>query len=368
MITLAVTTRSHLQGVRFFLPMLRSSLRIRKQLALAPGCVRFASIIMGPREFWTLTIWESRQKMLDFMRSGEHEDIMWEFSHWLDSFWLMRWRPTEEESGKWSGLSLAQRKALPAPAPERTREQDAALQAAWKTLPRLKAASAPSGAPSLDYAPGQRRARQLVAGGVGASIRIEVPALRETVAGWNALRLLRTSLLNNEDVLRCAFGVSKPRELYALIIFRHDRTWRDFQSSDLVQAMRQRWPEGLWTMRWEADNEFGHWDGLRLRRVKLGTKVTYPDAFKKMIRLKGDPALRSRAPEGAETAPAAAGEPAADAKAEAGATAGSPPAAAAAVEQEADGTRPREAEPEKADVAAAAAAEPAPKPPPAAGD
>ncbi|MGH2767582.1 MAG: antibiotic biosynthesis monooxygenase, partial [Actinomycetota bacterium] len=154
MITLAVTTRSHLRRARFFLPMLRASLRIRRQLAVAPGCIRFASIIMGTKEFWTLTVWESRQKMLDFMKSGEHEDIMWEFSNWLDSFWLMRWRPTQEEQGEWNGVRLSQRKALPAPAAERTDQEKRALTAAWTSVPRLRAASDPSGAATLDYAPG----------------------------------------------------------------------------------------------------------------------------------------------------------------------------------------------------------------------
>lgn len=294
MITLAVTTRSHLRSVLFFLPMLRWSLKIRRQLREAPGCVRFASIIMGPRDFWTITVWKNRDKMMDFMRSGEHEDIMWEFSHWLDSFWLMRWRPTAEEHGDWKGLKLAQRKALPSPAPERTPEQDAALRAAWKSMPRLRAASSPSGAASLDYSPAQRRARQLVAGGVGASVRLEVPKVLETVAGWRAIRELRSELLENQDVLRCAFGISRPRELYALVVFRHERAWREFQASEMLQRLRERWGDGLWTMRWEADNEFGHWDGLRLRRVKLGTKVEVPEAYRSMVKLEGDPEPRRR--------------------------------------------------------------------------
>lgn len=292
MVSLAVTTRSHLRGTRFFFSMLAWSLRIRKQLRETPGCVRFASIIMGPREFWTITVWDTRDKMMEFMRSGAHEDIMWEFSHWLDSFWLMRWRPTDEEHGHWKGLTLAERKALPPSAPERTAEQKAALEAVWKSMPRLRASSSPSGAASFEYAPQQRRARQLVAGGVGASVRLEVPKLRQTVAGWRDIREMRTALVANEDVLRCAFGISRPRELYSLVVFRHERAWRDFQASDLLQRLRERWPDGLWTMRWEADNEFGHWDGLRLRRMKLGTKVLVPTAYRSMIKLAGEPELR----------------------------------------------------------------------------
>lgn len=260
--------------------MLRASLRIRKQLEETPGCLRFANIVMGPREFWTLTIWQTRQEMLDFMRSGAHEDIMWDFSHWLDSFWLMRWRPTEQEVGRWSGLPLAQRKALPAPPPERTPEQEARLTAAFESLPRLRAASAPSGAASIDYAPGQRRARAQVAGGVGGTLRIEVPRTSQVMTAWAKLRRIRRHILTNDDVVRSAFGISRMNETYMLAVFKNAEAWTAFESSEAVLDLRRRWPEGVWTMRWDADNEFGHWDGMRMRRIKLGSMIAMPKAAK----------------------------------------------------------------------------------------
>ncbi|MFN2388978.1 MAG: antibiotic biosynthesis monooxygenase [Actinomycetota bacterium] len=262
----------------FFPVMLRASLRIRKQLIDAPGCLRFANILMGPRDFWTLTVWRTRQEMLDFMRSGEHEDIMWEFSSWLDSFWLMRWRPSDQEIGDWQGLRLGQRRSLPRPAPERTPEQRAALDAAFESLPRLRAAAAPSGAASLDYAPAQRRARAQVAGGVGGTIRVEVERSRHAPVLWTKLKRLHRELLQDDDVLRCAFGLARGREGFLLALFRDKGAWTAFEGSDRVQELRRRWPKGVWTMRWDADNEFGHWDGMRLRRAKLGTMVEVPDA------------------------------------------------------------------------------------------
>jgi len=281
--------------------MLRASLRIRKQLKSAPGCVRFASIIMGPREFWTITVWETRQTMIDFMRSGEHEDIMWDFSKWLKSFWLMRWRPTTDERGAWTGLPLSQRLELPqAPLARKSDDQQAALKAVFDKMPRLKAAASPSGAASFDYSPGQRRARKLVAGGVSSTLRLEVPAA-QTFSGWRALRGLRADLLKNDDVLRAAFGVAKPRELYALIVFRHEEAWREFEVSDLVQGLRERWPDGVWTMRWDAENEFGHWDGLRLRRVKLGTQVNVPKAAQAAALVEGEDASRISAVSSADS-------------------------------------------------------------------
>lgn len=260
--------------------MLRASLRIRKQLDETPGCLRFASIVMGPRDFWTVTIWRTRGEMMDFMRSGAHEDIMWDFSRWLDSFWLMRWRPTTDEVGSWEGLTLAERQALPKPAPPRTPEQEAVLDAAFRAVPRLRAAASPSGAAAFDYAPHQRRARRLVAGSVGGTLRVKVPTALEGVKAWRKLERIHTSLLAGEDALRSAFGISNTRELYLLTVFRSDRAWEEFLSSEAMQELSRCWPEGMWTMRWDGDNEFGHWDGMRLRRVKLGTMVAVPDAAK----------------------------------------------------------------------------------------
>ncbi|MGI8407866.1 MAG: hypothetical protein ACR2L3_05090 [Actinomycetota bacterium] len=228
-----------------------------------------------------MTVWETRQEMLDFMRSGAHEDIMWDFSKWLDSFWLMRWRPSEQEIGEWDGLELARRRALPAPPLEKSPEQEAQLTAAFDSMPRLRAASSPSGAASIDYAPGQRRARAQVAGGVGGTLRIEVPRRGEAFTAWLHLRRIRSHILANEDVLRSAFGISRANETYMLAIFRNAEAWSAFETSDAVQGLRDRWPEGVWTMRWDAENEFGQWDGMRMRRIRLGSMIAMPDAAKK---------------------------------------------------------------------------------------
>ncbi len=246
-------------------------------------------MVTSPREFWTLTVWRTRQEMLDFMRSGAHEDIMWEFARWLDSFWLMRWRPSSEESGDWKGLQLARRTSPAATAPARSREQEAALEAAYDALPRLRAAAGPSGAPAFEHSPAQRRQRRLVSGGVGGTLRLELPASRHVWGAWRKIRSLRSSLAQDQDVLRCAAGFSSPKQLYLLAIFRHAEAWKQFDSSSSVSALRERWPDGVWTMRWDADNEFGHWDGLRMRRVKLGTMVAVPEAAQSAVSLPGEP-------------------------------------------------------------------------------
>lgn len=287
-VAFTVTTRSRLKSARFLFPMLRASRRIHHQLASTPGCLRFANIVMAPREVWTLTVWRSRQEMLDFMSSGPHEDIMWTFSKWLESFWLMRWRPGDEEEGTWRGLELS-RRASPAPLPPRSPQQQAALAAALESLPRLKAAIEPGGRATLEHSPSQKRARRMVEGAVGGTLRVEVSRKRSTPAVWRKIGAMRKDLLHSGEALRCAIGMSDLRSVYLLALFPSEEAWSRFATSERVLALRTSWPDGVWSMRWDADNEFGHWDGLRLRKVKLGTAVEVPGAAKEATEDSGDP-------------------------------------------------------------------------------
>lgn len=276
-VTYAVTTRSHLRSVRFFVPMWRASARIRGQLTDTPGCLRFASMVTGPREFWTLTVWRSRQEMLDFMRSGAHEEFMWRVTRWMDSFWLMRWSPSPQEIGDWSGLKLSPAGDAPEPEVHRSEDQEQALRTALAAIPRLKAAAGPRGAPTFDSAPSQRRARARVAGGVGATLRLELPGAAAAARAWLTLRRLRRQLLGRGDVLRCAFGVARPTELFLLAVLGNESAFQRFARHPEIARLQERWPGRVWAMRWDAVNEFGHWDHLRLRRVKLGTAIAIPE-------------------------------------------------------------------------------------------
>src|ERR1700722_6468402 len=150
--------------------MMLATLRIRRQLADAPGLVRWASVVAGPTEFWTVTVWDSRHDMQEFMRSGAHERIMWLFSDWLESFWLMRWRPGPEETGTWNGTSLAQPEPAYENAPNAARH--AALALALEHRPRLKAATGADGAATYESTPFARRRRAEVGHAGGAVVHI----------------------------------------------------------------------------------------------------------------------------------------------------------------------------------------------------
>lgn len=273
---LAVTTRSRLRGVRLFPLMFFASLRIRRQLAATPGVVRWASIVAGPREFWTITVWENRDKMLDFMRSGAHEDIMWLFGKWLESFWLMRWRPTPEERGHWDGQHLGVPETSESPGRQLTEQKKAALDAALDALPTLKAATDERGAPTYDTSPAARRSRRQVAGGAALIARIRPRRWRDRRAVRRDWRMLRHAFEADEDVLRWVSGVGQPHERFVLAVLRDERACDRFLNAPACQRLAERWPDDFWVMRWDPANEFGHWDGLRLRKQRLGTAIPVP--------------------------------------------------------------------------------------------
>lgn len=270
-VAFAVTTRSRLRGLHRFPQMFISSRRIRRQLADTPGCLRFASIMAGPREFWTITVWESRDKMLDFMRSGVHEHIMWEVGKWLKSFWLMRWKPTTEEFGCWCEVTLGPHDDGRPTARPRTSEEKLALDAALDALPMLKASAGPEGAPTYETSPAARRHRRAVTGAAALVLRIEAPRWRDVPRAWWDTRQIGRRMRADVALLRSVTGISGLREHYALAVMRDEEACSRFLCADEQDVVRERWGDDCWMMRWQPVNEFGHWDTLRLRREPLGT-------------------------------------------------------------------------------------------------
>lgn len=272
----AVTTRSRLRGPWFFPAMMIASARIRRQLARTGDVVRWASVVAGPTEFWTITVWRSRHDMQEFMRSGAHDDIMWLFSRWLESFWLMRWRPGPEERGSWKGLSMAR----PDPAYESDSPgptSNAVLQQALEHLPLLAAATGADGAACYESSAYARNRREEVGGAGGVVVHVTT-SLAQTPAALLMLRRLRRQAREHHDVLRIAVGVGRPGELYLLGVWRERAGAQRLLRSSVLEEAARRWPDGLWANEWLPENEFGHWDGMRLRRARSRYTIQVPKA------------------------------------------------------------------------------------------
>jgi len=279
----AVTTRSKLRGPWFFPQMMIASLRIRRQLKRDTQVVGWASIVAGPDEFWTISVWNSRHDMQEFMRSGAHDDIMWFFSKWLRSFWLMRWRPGPQEFGVWKGLSMAQEEPTftsragtesngGAPGGKR----DVLLEKALEHLPKLKQAMGADGTVSYDTTVFARRRRAEVGGAGGAVVHIHTDPVK-TPQAYRDLRALRQECEGDEAMLRGVVGVSKPGDVYLLSVWRVRAGTRRMLRSPQMRKLVERFP-GTWANEWLPENEFGHWDGLRLRRTRARYSIQMPKA------------------------------------------------------------------------------------------
>ncbi len=269
----AFTTRSRLKGPWFFPHMLYATLRVRRQLKQTGDVVGWASIIAGPTEFWTITVWNSRQDMHEFMRSGAHDDIMWFFSKWLKSFWLMRWRPGPEELGRWKGLTMGR----PEPAYQATEgPKPEALEKALEHLPKLRSAMTVDGEVGYETTPYARRRRAEVKGSGGGVVHISTSPMK-TFEAYRELRRLEAEARGDPDYLRGVVGVSKPGQVYLLSIWRDRAGTRRMLHSPQVRKLGQRFP-AMWANEWLPENEFGHWDGLRLRRSRARYSIQMPKA------------------------------------------------------------------------------------------
>jgi len=269
----AVTTRSRLRGPWLFGHMMIASLRVRRQLAKDDRVVRWASIVASPSEFWTITVWRSRHDMQEFMRSGAHDDIMWLFSKWLTSFWLMRWRPGPTELGIWKGITMAQEE-LPLPDDQPEARREALLEQALEHLPGLKRSMAADGSVNYDTTTYAKRRRAEVGSAGGVVVHIHDAPLK-TPRALRELRDLERSLAGSSGLLRAVVGVSVPGDVYLLSVWEDREGPRRLLASPELTELRRRWP-GLWANEWVPENEFGHWDGLRLRRAKSRYAIDMP--------------------------------------------------------------------------------------------
>ena len=241
--------------------MLVATVRTRRQLRRTPGLVRYASVIGGPLEFWTLTVWSSLHEMQEFMRSGAHGEVMWRMPRWLRSFWLARWRPGPHELGSWDGLELAAPEVAAAPPRGEPLEGPEYVRRAIE-----------SG--SLTYAdsPLVRVSRAALGGVASVVVRISAPAWRLPHAAVE-VRRLRRLLERDAELVRVFVGVARFHEVYVFALWSSREAADRVCESEWARSACERWREGIWISAWLPENEFGHWDGVRMRRVRTRSRA-----------------------------------------------------------------------------------------------
>jgi heme-degrading monooxygenase HmoA len=69
-------SRLPLRGYRFIPRFLAHSMRIRRQLATADGLIGFAlTARLAHKEFWTVSVWDSRDELERFASADPHATI-----------------------------------------------------------------------------------------------------------------------------------------------------------------------------------------------------------------------------------------------------------------------------------------------------
>ena len=238
----AVLTHSRLKDARSFPAMLRSTVRIRRDLGRARGLLRAANLIAGPREFLTFTVWSDRDAMHAFMSSGAHERIMWRWPDWLSAFWLGRLAPVGGEHGRWRGMSVA------------------------SASERGTAAHAQFVAPA--FASHEQRPRDLEALDLGAAVCVIEPGGRLAWPRVIAKARRLPALMTGEGVLARATGYSLDGEYVGVALCRRPAVAAEVcsrASALTVPGVR------VWAMSWRPLDEFGSWDGIRFRSVATRT-------------------------------------------------------------------------------------------------
>ncbi|HEV8053782.1 MAG TPA: hypothetical protein VGP30_03020, partial [Candidatus Limnocylindrales bacterium] len=139
------------------------------------------------------------------------------------------------------------------------------LDGALEHLPWLKAATGADGAARYDHTPAARRQRAQVARACALVVRLHTSA-RQMPAALRALRLVRDEARRETGVLRVALGVGRLGDCYLLALWTGEEGRDAMRRSPTLRAAQERWPAGCWINDWEPENEFGHWDGMRVRR------------------------------------------------------------------------------------------------------
>jgi hypothetical protein len=107
-------------------------------------------------------------------------------------------------------------------------------------------------------------------------VHITTSPLR-TVAAILALRALEREARGDPDYLKGVVGVSRPGQVYLLTVWRDRAGTRRLLRSPQLRGLRAQFP-GTWANEWFPENEFGHWDGLRLRRTRSRYSIQMPQA------------------------------------------------------------------------------------------
>jgi heme-degrading monooxygenase HmoA len=94
-------TRLRLRSIRFLPLFAVDALRSTSQIRKAAGFERGALLNDRNWTFWTLTVWDSRQNMRQYMTTGSHKVAMPKLMRWCDEASVAHWEQESAETPTW---------------------------------------------------------------------------------------------------------------------------------------------------------------------------------------------------------------------------------------------------------------------------
>jgi heme-degrading monooxygenase HmoA len=102
---ICVMTRFRLRRVRHLISMYLAFRAMRPDLDAAPGLVRYAFLVEGPRACYTLSIWESEAALERFANVPGHITALRRAQRWCREIWSGYWQleAVSRSAQQWPG-------------------------------------------------------------------------------------------------------------------------------------------------------------------------------------------------------------------------------------------------------------------------
>lgn len=98
-------TRIKLKSVFHFIPFLFSNEKVLRRLFTINGFKKGKELIDRNWVFWTITIWDNENSMLEFRRSDEHISAIKKTSRWCNEGSYISWIQESTEFPHWKEVS-----------------------------------------------------------------------------------------------------------------------------------------------------------------------------------------------------------------------------------------------------------------------
>jgi hypothetical protein len=94
-------TRLRIRSVRFLPLFAVHAIRSQQQVKKASGFLSGGLLPDRHWTYWTITAWDSRESMLQYMTAGDHKKAMPHLMHWCDEASVAHWHQEESTLPSW---------------------------------------------------------------------------------------------------------------------------------------------------------------------------------------------------------------------------------------------------------------------------